>query len=91
MTPDEFIQLVHRAYARSGPREMRMRQRKVAMLEAFYGLPRSLLKDLESYVDTDCRLFGYGCSVESRFSLGSYEKPVFHFDRLFEDNSSTKD
>ncbi|XP_076451215.1 uncharacterized protein LOC143287156 [Babylonia areolata] len=84
---DLFIRVINTAYAHSGPREVRMRQRKLAMMEAFSGLPRTLLRRLKTYVDTDCRLFGYECSVEKRFPPGDLPEPVFHFDRLMRGNS----
>ncbi|XP_070208075.1 uncharacterized protein [Littorina saxatilis] len=85
ITEQDFIHLVNQAYAQSGPREIRMHQRKAAMLEAYYDLPRNLLNKLEAYVDLDCKLFGYDCSVESRFNLKDRPTHVFHFNDLLGD------
>ncbi|KAL8594634.1 hypothetical protein ACOMHN_011374 [Nucella lapillus] len=82
VTKQQFTQIVDHAYAQSGPRAVRMRQRKAAMLEAFYSLPCSLLQGVETYVKKDCQLFGYECSVENRFHPKDSHPPVFHLDKF---------
>ncbi|KAK7497986.1 hypothetical protein BaRGS_00010857, partial [Batillaria attramentaria] len=77
-----FFALLNEAYIRSGSPELRKGQRRAAMLEAYYTLPRDLLSKLESFVDRDCKLFGYDCSVESRFNPKKRPEPMFHFDQL---------
>ena len=66
-----FLAQLVEAYKRSGSRAERMRQRQEAMREAYCGLPRWLLKKVESYVRDDCAMFGYDCSVDARFPEGA--------------------
>eukprot|EP00745_Piridium_sociabile_P022085 TRINITY_DN34220_c0_g1_i5.p3 TRINITY_DN34220_c0_g1~~TRINITY_DN34220_c0_g1_i5.p3 ORF type:complete len:123 (-),score=29.73 TRINITY_DN34220_c0_g1_i5:148-516(-) len=64
---DQFLGMARAAYRRSGDRRLVKRQRQQAVLEAFRSLPLPLLAKVEQYVDDDCRLFGYNCSVSHRF------------------------
>lgn len=82
LTSEQFLNLAMKAYENSGSREECMRQRKTAMLEAFYNIPRSLLKKVEFFVQKDCLLFGYECNVDQRFPENQAPQPVFKFDTM---------
>ncbi|KAK7505943.1 hypothetical protein BaRGS_00002665, partial [Batillaria attramentaria] len=72
LEPRYVVRQLKDACKNSGNREVRMRQRKEAMVEAFYSLPKDLLKKTQDYVQKDCDLFGYECSVDVRFPEGGY-------------------
>ncbi|KAK7487490.1 hypothetical protein BaRGS_00021192, partial [Batillaria attramentaria] len=67
ISTNAFINILKHAYMESGSREERMRQRHDAMMEAYYSLPRDLLQRVQNYVQRDCDLFGYECSIDVRF------------------------
>ncbi|XP_070181090.1 carbohydrate sulfotransferase 11-like isoform X2 [Littorina saxatilis] len=78
-----FKAIATKAYRDTPDHAATKKQRRQAFLEAYYSLPRPLLKKLEAYVADDCKLFGYECDIESRFNLS--DKPpteMFHFDKL---------
>ena len=82
MTLQQFQTLVKAAYRQSGDRSVVKRQRQLAMLEAYHSVPRSLLVKLQDYVAKDCELFGYNCSIETRFNVSTKPKPLFHYDEI---------
>ncbi|KAK7483703.1 hypothetical protein BaRGS_00025024 [Batillaria attramentaria] len=82
VTLSQVQDLLKDAYRSSGDHSVTKRQRKAAMMETYYSVPRTVLKELEAYVRVDCALFGYDCSVESRFNESSRPVPVFHLDTL---------
>ncbi|KAL8606188.1 hypothetical protein ACOMHN_053460 [Nucella lapillus] len=68
----DFLQRLVELYHRQpGTRAQRMSQRKEALMEAYSALPRQLLLKVERYVAVDCEMFGYDCSVDSRFPLNN--------------------
>ena len=81
-TLQQFQALVKAAYRQSGDRGVVKRQRQLALQEAYHNVPRSLLAQVQRYVAEDCELFGYDCSIESRFNVSDKPEPVFHLDQL---------
>ena len=81
-TLQQFQALVKAAYRQSGDRGVVKRQRQLALQEAYHSVPRSLLAQVQRYVAEDCELFGYDCSIESRFNVSDKPEPVFHLDQL---------
>ena len=58
-------------------------QRQEAFLEAFYSLPRDLLKELQKVVQTDCDMFGFECDIDRRFDLRKKpDRTKFHLDDI---------
>ena len=78
----QFQSLVRAAYRQSGERGVVKRQRQRALLEAYHSVPRALLARVRRYVSEDCDLFGYDCSLESRFNLSARPPPLFRFDAV---------
>ena len=72
--------MARQAYRQSGPdRALIKAQRKQALLEAYYSVPRSLLQRVQDYVSDDCLLFDYQHDVEERFKPSMRPaKPIFH-------------
>ncbi|XP_076449443.1 uncharacterized protein LOC143285885 [Babylonia areolata] len=80
-TQEQFVALVLNAYRHSGDRRAVKHQRQQAVQEAFRSVSPDLLAKVERYVHNDCRLFGYDCSILSRFHLDSPKpRPLFHMD-----------
>ncbi|KAK7505942.1 hypothetical protein BaRGS_00002664 [Batillaria attramentaria] len=77
------IEELVKAHMMSGNRSVRMRQRQAAMMEAYYSIPRSLLKELQKFAQDDCDLFGYECSVDVRFPEDRYTPSNYSFFRQF--------
>ncbi|KAK7490797.1 hypothetical protein BaRGS_00018026, partial [Batillaria attramentaria] len=82
VTLDQFLELVYDAYRRSVPHDITKKQRHLAVVEAFSSVPRSLLQAVQAYVQTDCDLFGYECSVDLRFPPKPARKLVFNIGSL---------
>ena len=81
-TLQHFQTLAKAAYRQSGDRSVVKRQRQLAMLEAYHSVPRSLLAKVQSYVAEDCELFGYDCSIETRFNVFTKPEPLFHYEEI---------
>ena len=89
-TLQQFQALVKAAYRQSGDRGVVKRQRQLALQEAYRSVPRFLLAQVQRYVAEDCKLFGYDCSIDSRFNVSDKPEPVFHFDEVLSPYSSYK-
>ena len=70
VTLTQFQAMARKAYLQSQPDRAKVKeQRRQALLEAYYSVPRSLLQRVQGYVSKDCQLFGYQCDIEERFNL----------------------